>query len=60
MIEIETFQVSFNGVHIDLVRSMPVNLHGLRDVKRVYMELQDDHVAFLDGTAILTPTDAPG
>ena len=54
-IEVETFQVSFNGVQIDLERSMPVYVNDLAEVGYMFMELRDDHVAFLDGTAILTP-----
>ena len=60
MIEVETFQVSFNGVHIDLEESMPVYVQDLRDVVQIFMQLQDNHMAFKNGTTILTPMNALG
>ena len=59
MMEVETFQVSFNGLHIDLERSMPVYVNELAEVRYIFMQLKDDHVAFLDGTKILTPHAVP-
>lgn len=55
-IEAETWQVYFNGERVNLAGTMPVLYQRLRDASQILLELKDNHLEFLDGLTILTPT----
>lgn len=53
-IEVETYQVRFNGVHIDLEESMPVIFKRLGSVDSLSLDVNDGHMEFRR-VNILTP-----